>query len=288
VGRVGFALAPLVERLKHLLRQQNMLHADETPVAQLDPGQGKTKRAYLWAYRSVDSPHSNAPRLVVFDYQSGRAGKHAANFLQDWKGELMVDDYAGYKALFTSGITELGCWAHVRRKFFDIQAASPHPRASQALAQIGALYDIERQAQDQNMGANQRAQLRREQAQPKLAQLLDWLNQTLQSSAPNSAIARAASYALKRWSALTRYADNGQRPIGRVEMWRGDLRSGLSVGRPFRLAVPEYPRRNFVSTSPSSNRTCGSPASGSLATHQTFAFKRSRAVGTRRISPNVL
>jgi hypothetical protein len=141
VGRVGFALAPLVERLKHLLRQQNMLHADETPVAQLDPGQGKTKRAYLWAYRSVDSPHSphsphsNAPRIVVFDYQSGRAGKHAANFLQDWK------------------------------------------------------------------------------AQPKLAQLLDWLNQTLQSSAPNSAIARATSYALKRWSALTRYADNGQRPI---------------------------------------------------------------------------
>jgi transposase len=213
VGRVGFALAPLVERLKHLLRQQNMLHADETPVAQLDPGQGKTKRAYLWAYRSVDSPHSNAPRIVVFDYQSGRAGKHAANFLQDWKGELMVDDYAGYKALFTSGITELGCWAHVRRKFFDIQAASPHPRASQALAQIGALYDIERQAQDQNMGANQRAQLRREQAQPKLAQLLDWLSQTLQSSAPNSAIARATSYTLKRWPALTRYADNGERPI---------------------------------------------------------------------------
>jgi hypothetical protein len=141
VGRVGFALAPLVERLKHLLRQQNMLHADETPVAQLDPGQGKTKRAYLWAYRSVDSPHSNAPRIVVFDYQSGRAGKHAANFLQDWKGE------------------------------------------------------------------------------PKLAQLLDWLSQTLQSSAPNSAIARATSYTLKRWSALTRYADNGQRPIGRVEMW---------------------------------------------------------------------
>jgi hypothetical protein len=61
---------------------------------------------FVWAYRSVDSPHSNAPRLVVFDYQSGRAGKHAANFLQDWKGELMVDDYAGYKALFTSGITD--------------------------------------------------------------------------------------------------------------------------------------------------------------------------------------
>jgi hypothetical protein len=72
-------------------------------------------------------------------------------------------------------------------------------------------------AQDQNMSANQRAQLRREQAQPKLAQLLDWLSQTLQSSAPNSAIARATSYALKRWSAFTRYADNGQRPAASAQ-----------------------------------------------------------------------
>jgi transposase len=161
----------------------------------------------------VDSPHSKAPQIVVFDYQSGRGGKHAAGFLKDWRGELMVDDYAGYKALFAAGITELACWAHVRRKFFDLQASTPHVRAAQALAHIQALYAIERQAQDQDMGCEQKAQLRRAQAQPKLQALFDGLSATLQTSAPGSAIARAVAYTLKRWPALIRYAQNGERPI---------------------------------------------------------------------------
>jgi transposase len=218
VGRVGFALQPLVQRLIELQRQRPHLHADETPVQQLDPGSGKTKRATLWVYRSCDTsehPQHSAP-IVVFDYQTSRAGCHANAFLEGWHGELMVDDYAGYKALFATGgggngITELACWAHVRRKFFDLQAASPHPKAQQALVFIQALYDVERQAQV--MTTSERAALRQTQAQPQLQALFEWLTQTRHTAAPKSGLARAIDYTLKRWTALKRYGENGERPI---------------------------------------------------------------------------
>ncbi len=120
VGRYGVALQPLADRLSELLRRRAVLHADETPVQQLDPGKGKTKRAYLWAYRSNDL--DEGPRIAVFDYQTGRSGEHARAFLGDWKGHLVVDDYAGYKALFALGISEVGCMAHARRRFFELHA----------------------------------------------------------------------------------------------------------------------------------------------------------------------
>lgn len=100
IGRVGVALQPLVDRLILHLLQGSVLHADETPVAQLDPGSGKTQRAYLWAYRSND--FESGPRIIVFDYQTSRSGKHAQNFLNSWQGHLLVDDYGGYKALFSN------------------------------------------------------------------------------------------------------------------------------------------------------------------------------------------
>lgn len=100
-----------------------MLHADETPSAQLNPGSGKTKRTYLWAYRSNDLQKGD--RIIVFDYQEGRSGEYAGQFLKDWKGHLLVDDYGGYKVLFKSGqCIELGCWVHARRKFFELYKAN--------------------------------------------------------------------------------------------------------------------------------------------------------------------
>ena len=96
VGRIGVALQPLADRLIELLLERNVLHADETPVAQLDPGKGKTHRAYLWAYRS--NVLETGPPIVVFDYQTSRAGRHARDFLAGWQGHLMVDDFSGYVA----------------------------------------------------------------------------------------------------------------------------------------------------------------------------------------------
>jgi hypothetical protein len=113
-----------------------------------------------------------------------------------------------------------------------------------------------------------------------------WLSEQRQKLAKADVTAKAIDYALSNWRGLTHYLDDGQVPIGRVEMWRGGRRSRHRCFRPFRLAVPYEPDRGSVSTSPSSNRTCAANASGSLPTHQAFAFERSRADGIRRISPN--
>ncbi len=209
VGRVGVALQPLVDRLSVLLRERSVLHADETPVPQLDPGKGKTKKAYLWAYRSNDL--ESGPPILVFDYQPGRHGVHARNFLEGWQGHLMVDDYAGYKALFTQSITELACLAHARRKFFDLYAANQSMIAAEALRRIGELYDVERQAL--GMEAASRLQLRQQEARPRLDALRLWLIQTRLTVADGGGTAKALDYSIKRWPALMRYADSGVLPI---------------------------------------------------------------------------
>jgi len=209
VGRIGVALQPLADRLAELLLERDVLHADETPVAQLDPGRGKTKRAYLWAYRS--NVLETGPPIVVFDYQPSRAGHHARSFLSGWTGHLMVDDFAGYKMIFTQGVTELGCLAHARRKFFDLNEAQANPIAQEALRRIAALYVIEAQGRDVSM--DERAQLRREHAQPRLQSMHDWLLQTRVNVANGGGTAKALDYSLRRWSALSRYATAGNLPI---------------------------------------------------------------------------
>jgi transposase len=248
VGRYGVALSPLVERLRELLLQRAVLHADETPVQQLAPGKGKTQRAYLWAYCSsaldvgdgkndgVGAIGSTGPPrhpIVVFDYQTGRSGAHARNFLSGWSGHLMVDDYVGYKALFDAAVKsadtknadtkrtdttntnptntparviELGCMAHARRKFFELHAANGSPVALEVLNRIGALYTIEKYADDNNLSAGERATLRQTDALPKLAEMKAWLSATRMTTANGSALAKAMDYSLRRWEALSRYA----------------------------------------------------------------------------------
>ena len=209
IGRIGVALQPLADRLAELLRERSCLHADETPVRQLDPGSGKTKHAYLWAYRS--NALDDGPSLVVFDYQTSRAGAHARAFLQNWSGHLMVDDYSGYKALFAAGPTELACLAHIRRKFFDVHAASGSPVAQEALRRIAQLYSVEQQGA--GMAPPQRLALREQHAVPALADLHAWLLTTQSSVAAGSGPAKAIEHALKRWPALQRYASSGSLPI---------------------------------------------------------------------------
>lgn len=215
VGRVGVALQPLVDRLVWHLLQGNTLHADETPVAQLDPGKGKTRKAYLWAYRSNDL-QADQPRLIVFDYQPGRSGEHARQFLGNWSGHLLVDDYVGYKALFVStgnrqGCIELACLAHARRKFFDLHQANQSPMALEALQRIAALYAIE--AESQALSIDARQQLRAEKSLPQLQAFYDWLIKTRVGIANGSASAKAMDYTLKRWPAIIRYAETGHLPI---------------------------------------------------------------------------
>ena len=212
VGRIGVALQLLADRLAWHLLQGNTLHADETPVAQLAPGNGKTRKAYLWAYRSNDL--EPGPRIIIFDYQAGRSGRHAQNFLQHWQGHLLVDDYGGYKALFSrtaSPCIELGCWAHARRKFFDLHQANDSPMAFEVLQRIGDLYAIE--AEGKHLTIEARQQLRTEKSFPILNALHDWLMQTRIQTANGGASAKALDYTLKCWPSLVRYAHTGNLPI---------------------------------------------------------------------------
>lgn len=209
IGRIGVALQPLADRLAELLRKRACLHADETPVRQLDPGTGKTRQSYLWAYRS--GPWDPDPPIVVFDYQESRAGAHARAFLKNWRGHLMVDDYSGYKALFEEGPIELACLAHIRRKFFDLHAGGNSPVAEEALRHIALLYAIEQQGEKMNPA--QRLALRQEHAVPVLEKLHAWLLAVQPTVAANSSTAKPIEHALKRWAALERYASSGTLPI---------------------------------------------------------------------------
>lgn len=214
VGRLGVALQPLADRLVWHLLQGNTLHVDETPVSQLEPGRGKTKKAYLWAYRSNDL--QPVPRIIVFDYQPGRSGSCVRQFLSDWQGHLMVDDYSGYKASFNekkseAPSSELACWAHARRKFFDLYKANQSPMAKEAVERIDGLYDIERHCKE--LGATTRQQLRAEQSRPILDALHQWLTETRARTANGGTSAKAIDYTLRRWASLIRYAQTGHLPI---------------------------------------------------------------------------
>lgn len=172
----------------------------------LEPGTGKTRRSYLSVYRS-----GIGPPLVVFDFCTSRSGEHARRFLGDYHGALMVDDYAGYKASFAQGVTELACWAHARRKFVDQHKASGSAVAREAIERIALLYRIEAQAKD--MAAEERLAHRQRYTVPALATIKGWLDVLRPTILGNSGTAKAIDYTLRRWPALIRYADNGSFPI---------------------------------------------------------------------------
>ncbi len=204
----GVQLQPLVDALKKQILQHRVLHADETPVAMLSPGKGKTQRAYLWTY----CPGAFEDlRAVVYDFADSRAGEHARNFLGNWKGQLVCDDFTGYKALFAQGITELGCMAHSRRKFYDLHAANKSHIAQDALQYIGELYEIEREVQQ--VSAQLRLEIRQQRARPIANALNAWMTGQRTRVSDRSATAKALDYSLRRWAALTRYLDDPQVPI---------------------------------------------------------------------------
>jgi transposase len=236
VGVCGQQLKPLVQRLHEIVLAEEILHADETPVTTLVPGQRGTQRAYVWAYSP--SKHGGL-KAVIYDFAKSRAGKHAGDFLEDWKGKLLVDDFSGYKALFRNGVTEIGCMAHARRKLFDIYQANQSEVAAKALLIIGRLYDIEREAKE--MSPDERWRIRQTKAKPIMKRYRQWLVLQRQRATNGTAIAKALDYSLKRWDALARYLDDGRvaidnnhiesqiRPIatGRKNwLFAGSLRAG--------------------------------------------------------------
>ncbi|WP_445495974.1 IS66 family transposase [Photorhabdus sp. SF281] len=210
VGQVAVALQPLADALKQTLLTSPVLHADETPLPILAPGKGQTRRAYLWT--SVTGPDTS-PAVVYYELHPGRSGRYAQSLLKDWSGgTLVTDDYAGYNALHArADITEAGCWAHARRKFFDQYKASQSPVAKQALDGIRDLYKLERKIKHRL--PDKRRQWRQRYARPWLNEFRSWLQTTQAQTAPNSGLRKAIDYTLKRWPALVCYLDDGRVPI---------------------------------------------------------------------------
>lgn len=225
VGQCGVQLQPLVDALRAEVLACSVLHADETPVQMLKPGAGKTHRAYLWAYAAG---RFESLRAVIYDFCESRAGKHASSFLAGWRGHLMVDDYAGYNAvLSSSGVIELGCMAHARRKFFDLQQAGTSAIGAKALTYFGQIYDIERTVVD---AAYQiRHQVRQQHTRPIMEALREWMVLQRSQVPAGSATAKALDYSLRRWEALVRFLDDGRLPIDNNHL-EGQIRP-IAVGK---------------------------------------------------------
>ena len=250
VGSCGVQLQPLVDALKDEVLKHAVLHADETPVQMLKPGNGKTHRAYLWAY----APGAfEATRAVVYDFCESRAGEHARAFLGEWKGSLVCDDYSGYKQSLANGVTEVGCLAHARRKFFDLHASNKSQVAESALQQIGKVYEIEREVQA--LAPDERQRIRQVRSKPVLDALHQWMLLTRQKITDGSATARALDYSLKRWAALTRFVGDGRLPVDNNHI-ENQIRP-IAIGRNYvQLAIMWSRRQRCEKLKP--RRACGS------------------------------
>lgn len=213
VGESAALLAPLVERIGAHVMQAGKVHADDTPVPVLAPGTGKTTTGRLWTYVRDERPCAGpAPPAVLFRYTPDRRGGHPKAHLEDFRGVLQADAYAGFHHLYSTGrIVEAACWAHVRRKFFDFHEATASPIALEAIARIGALYAIEDQIK--GLPPDERRAQRQARAGPLLGDLKVWLNHTAAQLSAKSALAVTIRYATSRWSALTRYRDDGNLEI---------------------------------------------------------------------------
>ena len=213
VGECGAQLQPLVQALADEMRRHAVLHADETPVAMLKPGNGKTHRAYMWSYCT---PSSDPVKAVVFEFSQTRSGQNVREFLlldtaDAWKGTLVTDGFSGYEATTTLGVTSAQCMAHARRKFHELHVNHGSEVGRQALRFYQVLFRIEREIEDST--TDERRRTRQRKSRRVLAVFHRWLHAQRQLVPPGPATMKAIDYSLKRWTELTRFVQDGDVPI---------------------------------------------------------------------------
>jgi transposase len=209
VGQTAALMRPLVDAVGAHVMAAERVHADDTTVPVLDPGRGKTKTGRLWCYVRDDRPFAGqAPPAVLYCYSPDRKGEHPRTHLAPFRGILQADGYAGYAGLYDRGVTEAACWAHVRRKFFDVHAATQSTLAQEALQRIAALYAVE--ATIRGQPPDVRLRVRQAQSAPLFAALRTWMEQTLARISGKTDLAAAIRYALTRWNALTLVLRDGR------------------------------------------------------------------------------
>ncbi|MFA7236305.1 MAG: IS66 family transposase [Phycisphaeraceae bacterium] len=211
-------LTPLVQLMAARIRGSKVIHTDDTPMPVQDKGRGKTKTGRLWVY--LGDPTSGGS-YDVFDYTESRSRDGPRNWLKEFKGYLQADAFGGYDGIYATGdVTEVACWAHARRKFYDARTSDP-AREHHVLAMIRLLYDVERdakerQAEDKTFasgGAQAKRAMRQERSCPLLEQLHAWLLRERDGVLPKSPMGQAIGYALNNWDALVRYAGDGDLAI---------------------------------------------------------------------------
>ena len=209
VGQTARLLRPLVDAVGVHVMAAERVHADDTTVPVLDPGRGKTKTGRLWCYARDDRPFAGkAAPAVLYCYSPDRKGEHPRAHLASFRGILQADGYAGYAGLYERGVTEAACWAHARRKFFDVHAATQSPLAYEALQRIAALYAVE--ATIRGEPPDVRLRVRQAQSAPLFAELRTWLDKTLVRVSGKGELAGAIRYTLVRWEALTLVLRDGR------------------------------------------------------------------------------
>lgn len=210
VGRAAWHLRPVHERLLAHIRYSPCVFADETTAPVLDPGRGRTKTGQLWAYARDERPWSGSdPPAVAYVYAPDRKAERPAAHLPGYAGVVQVDGYAGYRALAEKSNARLAfCWAHVRRRFYELAAADAAPIANEALARIAALYAIEAGIRGQH--PDHRRAVRQEKTRPIVDTLEPWLRNKLGTISQKTKLAEAIRYALSRWKGLTLFLDDGR------------------------------------------------------------------------------
>ncbi len=198
-------LKPLYEHLIRQIRQADILHSDDTIVPLQEAGAAVKARAWGWV--------APTRRLIAYEFTTSRAGIHPQSFVAGWRGYLVADAYAGYDRLFANpALKEVGCWAHARRKFFEVAKTQKTPGlAHEAVARIGQFYHLDNAWKDLDPDARRRR--RQEEIGPLLDAFRDWMAAHLPGLLPKSPLAQAMGYAANHWQALTRFLEDGRLPL---------------------------------------------------------------------------
>jgi transposase len=210
VGGAVWWLEPLHARLAEHVFASQTLFADDTPIPVLDPGRGRTKTGRLWVYARDDRPWNGPdPPAAVYLYSPDRRAERPASHLTRFRGVVQVDGYPGFERLCAGGNIQLAaCWAHARRKFYEVHQATGSPVAAEALRRIAQLYAIEATIRGQTADTRQSA--RRARSLSLVGAMKTWLETELNRVPPRGGLADAIRYALTRWSALCLFLDDGR------------------------------------------------------------------------------
>ena len=224
MGQSAELLSPLYERMKAEVLASKVIQTDDTPVGVLDPALPRTRTGRIWTYVG-DGDHP----YTVYDFTPDRSRDGPEAFLEDFRGYLQADAYSGYDKIYKDErVTEVACWAHTRRKFYEAQS-SDLMRSMIMLAYVRLLYDVEKEARDLALDGPGRLALRQEKSVPILQDIEVYLRREELDVLPKSPVGQAIAYTLSNWEALVRYAQDGDLEIDNNGAERS-LR-GIAVGR---------------------------------------------------------